>query len=277
MRVSIVATGIDVNADAQPRTPMISLVHDADQSKAKTVEEAPAEENATKAIEAEPAPVAETPAPAQAEMPVAAKPEAPAEKPAEKPVPASAFIPPKPVAAERKPAPAPEQRRADAFAEAAMTNAGAQSERRRGRSLFQKVTGAVNRAIAEEQPAPAAPAPVQRREPVAAAAAMPAAMPAAEAAPAVAEVPVMPEPAPAALPEPVIEAVAEPVVEAVTETIAEPVAEAVVEPAPQPELPAAPAPAQQTLADIEPAQPSTPSRDEEDMLEIPAFLRRQAN
>ena len=38
MRVSIVATGIDANADALPRSPMISLVHDADQSKAKKIE-----------------------------------------------------------------------------------------------------------------------------------------------------------------------------------------------------------------------------------------------
>jgi cell division protein FtsZ len=291
MRVSIVATGIDVNADAMPRSPMISLVHDADQARAKKVDTAPAQTPAQTPVTAQttatvPAPeaadggatVAATAMPAErpAPQPAAAQP-AMSEPHADKPAPAAAFIPPKPVAAERKPAAEPAPRRADAFAEAAMANAGVQAERRRGRSLFQKVTGAVNRAMAEDQPRPASsrPAPAERREPVAA----PKPQPAVQAAPA--------EPAPQPAPQPA------PVAQAATAPSAavEPVAEAMPEPAPQPAQPAvspeAPAPVaapaavaapvQQTLADIEPAEARTRARDDEDMLEIPAFLRRQAN
>ena len=39
----------------------------------------------------------------------------------------------------------------DAFAEAAIQNGSAQSDKKRGRSLFQKVTGAVNSLVTEEQ------------------------------------------------------------------------------------------------------------------------------
>ena len=59
----------------------------------------------------------------------------------------SAFIPPKPAAADKRPDTTMQPRKADAFAEAAIANACAQAERKRGRSLFQKVTGAVNRAM----------------------------------------------------------------------------------------------------------------------------------
>ncbi|MBO6784739.1 MAG: cell division protein FtsZ, partial [Alphaproteobacteria bacterium] len=165
MRVSIVATGIDANADAQPRSPMISLVHDADQSKAKKVEdkaEADADVAPEVVAEAPAAEVEETPAAeekqeevAQAEPAKAAPAQADAgltwpSDPEVKPDPsAAAFIPPKPAAAERTPAKAA-PRQADAFAEAAIANAGAQADRKRGRSLFQKVTGAVNRAIVED-------------------------------------------------------------------------------------------------------------------------------
>jgi cell division protein FtsZ len=294
MRVSIVATGIDVNADAMPRSPMISLVHDSDQSKAKQVEVAP-----------EAAPVMDaTPPTAATSAPVTPATATPAPQPtatvAEAPSAASPFIPPKPVVEERRPATRAEAKRPDAFAEAAITNTSVQAERRRGRSLFQKMTGAVNRAMTEDQSV-ATPKIEERREPVAAKPAM-----LAEPAPAVV-------PAPAATPEPVaIETVVEPVVEtvvvtsvepkpaSVTQTVAEPVAETLAEvtaetvvetvaesaptivaspvatPAPTPE-PVADAPAQPTLANIEPAAPRETAREDEDMLEIPAFLRRQAN
>ena len=275
MRVSIVATGIDANADAQPRSPMISLVHDSEQQKANTVETA-----------AEAAPVADATPPATAMAdatpaePVAEAPAEPAPQPtvAETPSTASPFIPPKPVVEERRPAPRAEVQRPDAFAEAAIANAGVQAERRRGRSLFQKVTGAVNRAKPEEV-AVATPKPEERREPVAA---KPAdtrgttSAPAAEPAPTAASAPpASPEPRPVATEEPATtEVVTAPVAPAAAETAA-PMA-----PAPVAETkadPVAVSPAQPTLANIEPVAPRETAQEDEDMLEIPAFLRRQAN
>ena len=318
MRVSIVATGIDANADAMPRSPMISLVHDSDQSQAKQVEATPETAPATDATP--PAAKEATTPPA---TPAAAAPipqPQPAATVAEAPSAASPFIPPKPAIEERRPAPRAEAKRPDAFAEAAITNAGVQAERRRGRSLFQKVTGAVNRAMTEEQ-GDTKPKIEERREPVATKPAVTAQPVAATPAPAVAtapaaapapvaekvtESPVAATPAPATQPAkaPVAETVAEPVVDTVPEAAAEPVAQAPVEtvaeapvgtapePAPAPAAaPAAPpvaspaptpapvaeAPAQPTLANIEPAAPRETAREDEDMLEIPAFLRRQAN
>jgi len=270
MRVSIVATGIDANANAEPRSPMISLVHDADNAKPKKVEQAPeekAEDTAPEVVaeDAQPEPEAEkAPEPVKAAEPVQTELEPAIAKaglswPKElevQPQTASApFIPPKPAAAERTEAKPATPRQADAFAEAAIANAGAQAERKRGRSLFQKVTGAVNRAMAEDTVAEA-PAQPERREPTAA----------------------RPAPTPEA-PKPVAEAAPAPS-PAVAETPAEPEAVKAPEPAkPVAATPAAPAPApaQQSLADIKPAAPRESARAEEDMLEIPAFLRRQAN
>jgi len=270
MRVSIVATGIDANANAEPRSPMISLVHDADNAKPKKVEQAPeekAEDTAPEVVaeDAQPEPEAEkAPEPVKAAEPVQTELEPAIAKaglswpkePEVQPQTASApFIPPKPAAAERTEAKPATPRQADAFAEAAIANAGAQAERKRGRSLFQKVTGAVNRAMAEDTVAEA-PAQPERREPTAA----------------------RPAPTPEA-PKPVAEAAPAPS-PAVAETPAEPEAVKAPEPAkPVAATPAAPAPApaQQSLADIKPAAPRESARAEEDMLEIPAFLRRQAN
>ena len=319
MRVSIVATGIDANADAMPRSPMISLVHDSEQSKVKQVEEAPETAPVMDATPpADKAPAAAAPAPAAAATP-APQPQT-ATPVAEAPSTASPFIPPKPVVEERRPAPRSEAKRPDAFAEAAITNAGVQAERRRGRSLFQKVTGAVNRAMTEDQ-ADATPKVTERREPVAAkpAAVNPsapvAAAPAAEAQPATPVVEPTPAPAAQTVADPVpeapvtetaktvetvsetpaetvVETAVEPTVEPVVEPVAETVAEAVTEPAPVPVAepvaapamtpaptpePVAEAPTQPTLANIEPVAPREPAREDEDMLEIPAFLRRQAN
>jgi len=270
MRVSIVATGIDANANAEPRSPMISLVHDADHAKPKKVEQAPeekAEDTAPEVVaeDAQPEPEAEkAPEPVKAAEPVQTELEPAIAKaglswpkePEVQPQTASApFIPPKPAAAERTEAKPATPRQANAFAEAAIANAGAQAERKRGRSLFQKVTGAVNRAMAEDTVAEA-PAQPERREPTAA----------------------RPAPTPEA-PKPVAEAAPAPS-PAVAETPAEPEAVKAPEPAkPVAATPAAPAPApaQQSLADIKPAAPRESARAEEDMLEIPAFLRRQAN
>ena len=56
------------------------------------------------------------------------------------------------------------------FAEAAIENGAAQTEKRRGRSLFQKVTGAVNSLVTDEEQAsvtaPTATAPQPAREPI---------------------------------------------------------------------------------------------------------------
>lgn len=293
MRVSIVATGIDANADAQPRSPMISLVHDADDSKARKIKtdevtEDKAPEVVAEAKDAEvpetAEPVAELPAVAapkpETREPVAATMKWPDEPETATPSTGGAFIPPKPAAAERRSETPAQPRQADAFAEAAITNAGAQAERRRGRSLFQKVTGAVNRAMTDDEAQSKA---AERREPVATAT-KPMVKPAKPAAPTPAE----PVPAAsdavaevkAANPEPVAaqETAPEPA-PAVAETPSEPVkAETPEAPkAPEPVAAKPAAPAQQSLADIKPAAPRETARAEEDMLEIPAFLRRQAN
>ena len=257
MRVSIVATGIDANADSLPRSPMISLVHDADQSKTKRIE---ATQETASAMVATP-PTAEKneaarvpadPATEVAKLATSSQPAASAPQPvAEATTAASPFIPPKPVVTERRSAVKAETPRPDAFAEAAIANAGAQAERRRGRSLFEKVTGAVNRAMAEDQDAASA-MPAERREPVATKPAVAAARePILEPAPAL-EVSVTPEP--------------------VAQTT---VAETAEKPAPVADP--STAAAQPSLANIESADACETVRDDEDMLEIPAFLRRQAN
>jgi cell division protein FtsZ len=249
MRVSIVATGIDANASVLPRSPLISLVHDADQSKAKKIEtedlrqdtatEVAPERKGSEVIAEAPA-FTETPKPEiEEETATSIAIKWPEEMDVLAPSSADAFIPPKPAAAERR-ADAPAQpRKADAFAEAAITNAGVQAERRRGRSLFQKVTGAVNRVMAEEQTGDK-PKATERREPVAG---------------------TKPIEAPAS---------------ALVETPSEPVVtEAPI--APEPVTAKPDTPAQQSLSDIKPARARQSASEEENMLEIPAFLRRQAN
>jgi len=198
-----------------------------------------------------------TPPVTTATAPAMAEPERAASAPRpQAPTAGQPFIPPRPVtpaaqeAQLRAPKAAP-----NAFAEAAMENGAAQTEKRRGRSLFQKVTGAVNSLVAEEDQvaaaAPATPTPSAPRAPAAAAEprlSTPAPAPAA-AAPAAAE----PAPAPAA-----------------AETNAAPAAPAEAETA-------QPAPAQPSLTNLEPESRPQASGSDDDMLEIPAFLRRQAN
>jgi cell division protein FtsZ len=137
----------------------------------------------------------------------------------------------------------PAARPANAFAEADMVNAPAQArEPKRRASLFERVTG-TGRARAPEaapQPAPtAAPAPAAAAPRPAPAAAAPAAP-----APAAAAATVVPAPAPVAA---------------------------------APLAPAAASPVQHRLGGLDPSDRLTTSRAEDDLLDIPAFLRRQAN
>jgi hypothetical protein len=157
------------------------------------------------------------------------------------------FIPPRPATpAAQEPQMRAPQVAPNAFAEAAIENGSAQTEKRRGRSLFQKVTGAVNSLVSEEEHAAVTPPPVAepaREEP-------PQAAPASGLAP--------PTPEPAASPAPAAAPAARPVSQ---------------EPAPET---APPAPTQPSLTNLEPGSRTEPASDD-DTLEIPAFLRRQAN
>ena len=266
MRVSIVATGIDAESAALPRPAMISLVHDADRARSAApaapapapAATAPVETVATvegpdlietamaaqaRSIAAAPAPEAdpvETARPAGLVMPARTEPAG-----------QGAFIAPRPVApvaTETPRAPAPEPRKADPFAEAAMTNAPAKEEKRKGRSLFQKMTGAVNGFVSDD-PAPAARDAYQRREPTSGVVAPPAAPPAAPVAT-----------PPVASNQPAQQA---------SQPAPEPVAATVPAPAAQPVQP--------TLSNLDRGESSAASAGDDDMLEIPAFLRRQAN
>ena len=263
MRVSIVATGIDAETAALPRPAMISLVHDADRGRKPVQTPAEPAESAEAAADTvaeapEPVAVVERPdlietamaAQASAIRPTPVPPRAEAPKPAGLAMPvrseapsAPAFIAPKPVEAVADAPRAPvavAPRKAEPFAEAAMTNAPAKEEKRRGRSLFQKVTGAMNGLVSDD-PAPAPRDASQRREPTAGPVS-----PAATATAGVAEQ----APAPVAEPAP-----------AVAHTASAPATQ----------------PVQPTLANLDRPAPSATTAGDDDMLEIPAFLRRQAN
>jgi len=240
IRISVVATGIDAVAMAQPR-PVISLVSDrsrqeppapavAVQPAAAQMAMAPAPATAgtsalamaqpQPAIQAAAAqPVAQAivqpqPQPAPVE-PKLAMPTPMAEAEAiERTVARDSFIPPKPIEPQTRPATvAAPVVTPDPYAAAAMANGGRPQPPRkvRGPSLFERVTGAARHREPPAEPTIAAtPAP-----------------PAATAPP-------QPQPAPA-----------------------------------QPQQP--------RLGPLDPADRVTVSKGEEDLLEIPAFLRRQAN
>ena len=158
VRISVVATGIDAEAMAQPR-PMISLVSDRTRPEpapaAAPVASAPAAAAMAAPIVAQAAPVAGTTALAMAEPHpaiAAAKPAAPqmaARNAAEAAVePAvvrdNAFIPPKPVEPVVRPAMiAAPVVAPDPYAAAAMANGGRPAPLRKSRmpSLFERVTG----------------------------------------------------------------------------------------------------------------------------------------
>jgi cell division protein FtsZ len=254
MRVSIVATGIDAEETAMPRPAMISLVHDADRKRRSVsapvelsaVETSSADELELTQEDTTPPSLIETAVARATSETAAAAAETVAARPAGLAMPGraamplvepaaptqAAFIAPKAV----EPAVPPtasrvaptEPRRADPFAEAAMVNAPARDERRRGRSLFQKVTGAVNGLVSDDQVSPTYAAP-PRREPAA---------------------PTRPN----------------------SETMAAP---PVQEAAPRSEPPAQPV--QPTLGNLDRPEPAASASRDDEMLEIPAFLRRQAN
>ncbi|HEV8014277.1 MAG TPA: cell division protein FtsZ [Stellaceae bacterium] len=238
MRISVVATGIEVDKAVQPR-PLISLV--SDRSKTDGARPALASFSSSPSPAAELKPLeqrlAETrsilePRPAaEPRFNIDARAEAKAEPAAIVPqaqsieaqaVRSGVFIPPKPIEAAAKPVVAPVPAPApDAMATAAIENGGRpQQKPSRVPSLFERVTKA-GRLLHREEPEP----PVARAAPVAAAAPAPVAAPA-------------PAPAPAPTPTP------------------------------------APA-AQAKLGPLDPTE--RPGAKEEDLLDIPAFLRRQAN
>jgi cell division protein FtsZ len=292
MRVSVVSTGIEAEAGVEPRPASLSLVHSRPGSRpevsapaakpagavagapaapaggiasgvtAAAVEPMAAEESASQEeVTATVAERLESEAPqadaAQAEAPMEeARAEAPAEMPREQApqaeaAPQEAFVPPAPATPERKSYAASQATggRPDPFAAADMANAaGSRREaqekpaaptvpRNKAYSLFRRVTGGLA-ALNEEESRPAASQP-PRREPSIGRPAED------EGAPA--ETPKASAPAPQPTPQPAA--------------------------APKPANPAAES-RQPKLSGMEPT-PAT--KDEEDLLDIPAFLRRQAN
>ncbi len=250
MRVSVIATGIDAEAQAAPHATVLSLVSSNPQPEAL-----PEEEDRTAEMEAVAAaePSLEIPemsaakevAPdlggAQAqEAAVAVSAPEPADEQTQEPAPAAMpetashehgdepFLPPPPVESDSRPEAAVA---AEPFAAAAMANGGGQrgKVRRRSRNLFERVTRAGRarqaRAAAVEEPADAAPEPATQPAAVA-----------------------TPEPAPPGAP-------------------------------PNPGSAATPAlePAPAKLGEPDSAAPPNRPGIEEDLLDIPAFLRRQAN
>jgi cell division protein FtsZ len=161
MRVSVVATGIDAAAMAQPKPTVISLA--ANRPAARPVVQSAPRSEGTAALKTEALaqPAAIT---AVAAQPVVAE---AAPQPAARAEPA--FIAPRP--AEPVQATAPKlERTADPFAAADMANAAPRAEpvkeKRRGPSLFERVTGTGRaRAQAAAAPAPAAPAPAPTAQP----------------------------------------------------------------------------------------------------------------
>jgi cell division protein FtsZ len=313
IRISVISTGIDVDVSAQPKPRMISLVHDNSRGRDAAREAAaggpgiaiPARMAApSAAAPAQPPaqPLAQPPAaedvldlrvqaePQTESGPEVTAPTAPTASPADPlagtvanqaisggmhPNADTPFLPPKPMAAPEQPPRPAVSPKPDPMAEAELINAGkAEAPQRKGPSLFERVTGTGRARLfggdaAEPAPAlaakptiePSFSAPIER----------PVEKPAAAPAPtAQVEPPAMPA-APAAPAAPATPPVAE--------------AEAAPPPAPQPapvakvpEAPPAPAPAprQPALGGLEPDQAKNQDI-EEDLLEIPAFLRRQAN
>ncbi|MGB1548078.1 MAG: cell division protein FtsZ, partial [Alphaproteobacteria bacterium] len=249
MRVSVVATGIDLKAEIAPRPTRISLVAEGGRA-------IPAGKSA-----AGPAARAETAwadlAPAAEETPATAEAEAMA-APMDPP-----FIAPEPVI----PAPAAAKQAApDPFAAAAMAN-GTRRETAERPSLFERMTGTGRAARPSRETATAEPAkpmakPMAKPVPPTLERAAPPKAPERRAPSLEESRPVTPAPAPTPAP-------------ARSAAPAQPPKPAA------PMAPAAPAAPVQPRFDDTPAieaDASSPEADpEEDLLEIPAFLRRQAN
>ena len=168
MRVSVVATGIDAAMMAQPKPTIISLA--ASRPVRPMVQPSPRSDGAV-AIKAEPMIVAtQQAAMTQPVATASAEPIAAEASPARAEQP---FIAPRPAEPVQQPAAAPRVERADPFAAAAMENAGPKAEpvkeKRRGPSLFERVTGTGRARQAASAPAapaaPATPAPAPAAQP----------------------------------------------------------------------------------------------------------------
>jgi cell division protein FtsZ len=253
MRVSVVATGIEAEAMAEPKPTVVSLMQNrpARPMMSGSGMSVPRSADATaRKIEpmlmTSPAPVASAapvveaaPAPVVAPEPVVAAPvaEVAAVEPVRQRV-EPAFIAPRPVEPTMPPRMANPARTvaANPFAEAEMLNAPqtpAREPRRRLPSLFERVTGTGRARGADTvEPRAAAPAP--------------------QPAPMTMRPMATPAPIPALAPAPV------------------------ATPAPAPAS-VAPTAVQPRLGGLDPADRLTAARAEDDLLDIPAFLRRQAN
>ncbi len=253
MRVSVVATGIDLDAKVAPKPTRISLVAEHGQP----ISAGSASGPAASAEMAQPTLGMRTEAsiPQQgSEATVAAMPE-PMAAPYDPP-----FIAPQP----ELPAAPPEARQAepDPFAAAAMTNGSQRPETEARPSLFERMTGTGRAARPHETAEMPAETP----------AAIPAAIPA--AAPPMSEArpipPIAEERAPERAAPPIVESrPAAPPPMAESRPVAPPMAENRAAPPVQPRL------EESTAAEAE--APEEAAGPEEDLLEIPAFLRRQAN
>jgi cell division protein FtsZ len=248
MRVSVVATGIDAEAMAEPR-PSATVTPFVRPAPARVPAAVPgpgmahgalAVSMATPMPAAAPAPTASL-APVQAELPVSPPQAAPQALPAVEPPPAAlaaeAAARPAPVQAERRDQPfipprpmevavrRPPLRSPDPFREAEVVNGGSAAEagKARKRTLIERMAGlARGRTAAEAEPAAETkPRFPLRSEPPALKSTPAAAIPAANPAPATAKAPL--------------------------------------------------------LGGLDPADRPAPPRAEDDLLDIPAFLRRQAN
>jgi cell division protein FtsZ len=246
IRVSVVATGIDIDANAQPR-PVLRVLADPVAKTAVPNPSLPASEPAPMAIStAETAPASaisapEIPPASVAEFEADAVEEMQDELIIDTPAPVATdepFIPPAPVEPVSS---EPVVAEADPFREAEMLNAGPAPEKKKASNLFQRMTGNgwSRRPNSDEQ---------QQETPR-----MPEPTPAKTEKPVEADIPA-PAAAPASPPRPMA-------------------AEPVVPPAPAPE----PVSMQPRLKGVDSQERLPSSQSEEDLLDIPAFLRRQAN
>ena len=291
IRISVIATGIEAESSVHPM-PLghISLVADNSPGRGPSAEaatpkpgalgpsllgpKAPAEAELERAAEEE-APILDLEA--SAAMTAAQAPPQRGEERVGSQDPfagtGDSFLPPPPVEAPESPAQAypPMARHPDPMAEADLVNAGmappkSSPGRRKGPSLFERVTG-TGRARANHRPADAMPKAGANEEPSLGTAATPPA-PATQAVP---QPPSMVAPDPDQAP-----AKPEATYPMLDRDLAAPSRETAPEPAATEPEAAAEMPAQGDLGSLEP-KAGLDKDIQEDLLEIPAFLRRQAN
>jgi cell division protein FtsZ len=237
IRVSVVATGIDVNTDSQPRpvlsvytgdavatmpiapavpAPQIAAVSAPPQVMAQGGPVARIDVTAEPPAKIDIAEIVEQEAAFTAEAMAAPDPtDTTADSPDPVPMQEEPFIPPPPVEVARQPEPTREIA-ADPFREAELLNAAPKPTPKRGTGLFHHMTGGRWSRKQEQEAAPV----------------------------------ITPRPSPARQ---------------------EPMPAAVIEPKPEPKV------IQPKLKGVEPQKRQPGSQSEEDLLDIPAFLRRQAN